>query len=286
MSYVTPKDEELLFHYTNISGMIGIVESKKLWATNLNYMNDASELRHGLKLFHQIIDEKTRMADELEKIFLSNLKQWSKNIDQNPHHIFAICLTRQGNLLSQWRGYTQYGKGVCIGFKKDALFELAEKQGYIVSYCEYEHHKHRQVIQSCFDDIFGYYQSNFKSLILDDPSFYKHALDYLNDKTADLLLSFSRLKSSSFQEEEEIRFISKYYQHYSDADIKFREGKTMLVPYIELDISELEKSGPIFAKLITGPSPHGELAYHSIAHYLSNKKACNAVGPCNIPYRE
>lgn len=286
MDYLIPKDEDLIFHYTNISAMMGIVTGKKLWATNLNYMNDASELRHGLRLLHQLVDEQLQSSDDQEKLFLNHFRKWSENINQNPHHIFAICLTKQGNLLSQWRGYTKYGKGVCVGFNKNALFELANEQNYIAADCEYELDKHKKIVKKCFDEIYGYYLNRLKSVITDNSSFYRSALDYLNGKTPDLLLAFSRLKHSSFSEEEEIRLISKYYEHYSDPDVKFREGASMLIPYIEFDISGLERCGPLFAKTIVGPSPNGQVAYLSIAHYLSNKKACNAVGPCNIPYRE
>lgn len=36
-------------------------------------------------------------------------------------NIFAFCLSEEADLLSQWRGYADDGRGVCIGFKKEAL---------------------------------------------------------------------------------------------------------------------------------------------------------------------
>ena len=34
----------ILWHYTNLAGLIGIVERRKLWATDLRYLNDSTEL--------------------------------------------------------------------------------------------------------------------------------------------------------------------------------------------------------------------------------------------------
>jgi hypothetical protein len=37
------KPEGLLYHYTDQKGLLGILESKQLWATHYRYLNDTSE---------------------------------------------------------------------------------------------------------------------------------------------------------------------------------------------------------------------------------------------------
>jgi hypothetical protein len=49
---------ELLFHYTTASGMRGILDSARLWATNYRFLNDASEVAHGANLFESLIQER------------------------------------------------------------------------------------------------------------------------------------------------------------------------------------------------------------------------------------
>ena len=39
-----------LFHYTNVEGVMGIVESKSLWASNAAFMSDPSEMRYAADL--------------------------------------------------------------------------------------------------------------------------------------------------------------------------------------------------------------------------------------------
>jgi hypothetical protein len=39
-----------LYHYTTFSGLLGIVKSRTLWASDIRYMNDSAELRHTANL--------------------------------------------------------------------------------------------------------------------------------------------------------------------------------------------------------------------------------------------
>jgi len=39
---------DMLYHYTSSTGLIRIAESKKLWATNILYLNDSRELDHAM----------------------------------------------------------------------------------------------------------------------------------------------------------------------------------------------------------------------------------------------
>lgn len=46
----------MLWHYTNAAGFLGIFRSGKLWATNTDYLNDASEMRYARRLVWQAIE--------------------------------------------------------------------------------------------------------------------------------------------------------------------------------------------------------------------------------------
>jgi hypothetical protein len=38
-----------LAHYTNLAGLYGIIETGKLWASNVAFLNDREEPLHGVK---------------------------------------------------------------------------------------------------------------------------------------------------------------------------------------------------------------------------------------------
>src|SRR4051794_188276 len=55
-------EPEILYHYTTAAGLIGIVQSQTLWATNAEFLNDAQELLCGRP---QVRDALLKQADEL-----------------------------------------------------------------------------------------------------------------------------------------------------------------------------------------------------------------------------
>ena len=45
---------DTLYHYTSVSGLLGIVNSGVLRASDIRYMNDSTELRHTLDLMDHV----------------------------------------------------------------------------------------------------------------------------------------------------------------------------------------------------------------------------------------
>ena len=54
----------VLYHYTDVAGLIGICSSQSVWASNLRFMNDARELAHARKLIVDVLDEAKEQATE------------------------------------------------------------------------------------------------------------------------------------------------------------------------------------------------------------------------------
>lgn len=49
-----------LFHYTTIDGLLGIVQSKTLWASQIQYLNDSVEFYWALNLTREILESRIR----------------------------------------------------------------------------------------------------------------------------------------------------------------------------------------------------------------------------------
>ena len=58
---------EWLFHYTTLSGTTGILQSKSLWLTKIQYLNDTSELTLAFSLFKEVVQERTGQLGDKEK---------------------------------------------------------------------------------------------------------------------------------------------------------------------------------------------------------------------------
>lgn len=145
-----------LFHYTDIAGLKGIIESQTLWATHAAFLNDATEIR----LFKERLPEilKPAVADgtaELARIPANQSLITQRggnqavieeiatgiatgtfnaifgNQDTLPYvepfvTSFCTAATKQiaeHGLLSQWRGYAKNG-GYAITFDSAAFYTL------------------------------------------------------------------------------------------------------------------------------------------------------------------
>src|SRR4051794_36310956 len=50
----------ILYHYTTQKGLLGIVESAEIWATDVQYLNDASEFNLACKCAVWVINQKIK----------------------------------------------------------------------------------------------------------------------------------------------------------------------------------------------------------------------------------
>src|SRR6266542_2855099 len=121
---------DLLFHYTTSAGLTGIIETGKIWLTKIQYTNDKNELCLALEQIRTEIDlqgqgiEKTRREEELDAM--------GKALHEAPTvNVGVASFTKEGDQLSQWRGYCEIGKGYSLGFDGKKLKEVVCKQaGY------------------------------------------------------------------------------------------------------------------------------------------------------------
>ena len=103
----------------------------------------------------------------------------------------------------------------------------------------------------------------------------------------DLLRIAAILKHPSFREEKEWRVVSPVIANTASAPILFREGRAMLVPYIEFDIG-LEGKPLSMDHLFLGPTANINISMNSLKMFLEQ----NGITPkrgidyCQIPFRQ
>ena len=109
-----------LWHYTNTAGLLGILRSGKLWATNTNFLNDTSELLHAKFLAKRsILATLTGTSDEVENTFLQILYEQIEGNIGRP--VFVVSLSSEKDELSQWRAYGSATGSFCLGFKSNVI---------------------------------------------------------------------------------------------------------------------------------------------------------------------
>lgn len=109
---------ELLHHYTTAGGMIGIVQTGELWATNVLYLNDKTELTNAAEFFKRELDEHPLGLDDSVD-FLRLLIHTQFGQSDVEHFVVSLC--EGPDLLEQGRAYGGSGSGYALGFRSSAL---------------------------------------------------------------------------------------------------------------------------------------------------------------------
>lgn len=265
-----------LFHYTSSVGLMGIIQSNKIWTTKIHYLNDKSEIQLAFKHIRNEIDSqkngegKTRSDEELDTMM--EILDSVEGIN-----VSVASFTEMGDQLSQWRGYCEIGDGYSIGFIGQKLMEHVDRsENFRLVPCVYDKKKHLEIVRELVSSAPVIDITNHPNY--GKPPFY-------NMPFGDAALSLAPIiKSESFREEKEWRLISSALS-YENA--KFRKGNFSLIPYWEFDL-DLEHT---FESIVIGPTPEGDLSERALQGFLINVsfddiRLWTNIKHSNIPFRK
>ncbi len=276
------KPQQTLFHYTNQSGLLGIVKSGNLWATNIHYLNDYNEFALARRLAEdEINNQLSQLTDELKKKLLELFKRKIFSVQRT--HIYLFSLSEEPDLLSQWMSYTSKTGGFSIGFESQYIQKSIHNHNFFLAPCVYRRENQEVLIKELLDEKLTLLEKSLEDTYEDD---IENLLSELSNK---FQKSFVRvapiIKDGSFSEEKEWRIISEPI-FIDNQFVNFRTGKSMIIPYFKLNIKNEKGIIPI-NEIIVGPTPHGELSVNSVSGLINEKcygTYCQ-ITKSQIPYR-
>ena len=118
-----------LYHYTRHRGLLGIIGDGKLWASQIQFLNDSLEFEHAWRLLEHWLP--TDGVGEEFRRFLSRDRQLR-------HRVCVTSFSERDDDLSQWRAYGDVGNAYAIGFDVAALTEVAGLYGGQLLKCLYK----------------------------------------------------------------------------------------------------------------------------------------------------
>ncbi|MDD2270983.1 MAG: DUF2971 domain-containing protein [Desulfuromonadaceae bacterium] len=240
------KMPERLFHYTSQSGLLGICSSKKIWATNLLYLNDRHEFSHATRMA-QIILMRTLSNSDYMKLSLSQ-SYGSKFMCSTPDiGVFVTSFSEIGDLLSQWRGYCGAESGYSIGFDFSSLSEIAVANQMKFVKCIYDEEEQQKILKKIIDEVLE------KNSLIDEET-----VDSVGEEIFKAVyLAASIFKDKAFEEEREWRVVSEVFS-LKDYRTQFRTAKSTIVPFIDVSLNDTENCMGI-KQIIVGPTPEENL---------------------------
>lgn len=118
---VAPPD--LMYHYTDASGLEGILRSGTLWLTDVFRLNDPGEIRYGLDAAcaHLAAEGGRPQASDIENEFARTVcEKLQENVESSANY-FVISCSFERDHADQWRKYGGTGRGYALGFDAGAL---------------------------------------------------------------------------------------------------------------------------------------------------------------------
>ena len=132
-----------LFHYTDLDGTAGILNSRYLWLSKVSTLNDTSEVNLAVHHFKVLAHEARASLPQDEGKLLQEAAEELEHVRRTNICIGSFC--EEDDQLGQWRSYGNDGRGIAIGFNTAALRRIAAEHQVRLLRCVYRTEQHVQI---------------------------------------------------------------------------------------------------------------------------------------------
>ena len=138
-------ETEFLAHYTSFEVLRCLVDSKKMWATDIMYLNDELEYRYAANLIREEVqDDCPSIKHRVNEILRHLVNETNIAGDRS---VYVISFSKEQDLLSQWRAYSPSEGGLSIAFSKLNLEIVACMAGLRLVKCVYCETEQRDMVR-------------------------------------------------------------------------------------------------------------------------------------------
>jgi len=259
---------EVLYHYTGSTGLLGMARSGRVWLTNVNYMNDFSELEYGREVVRTVLTRKRK-----------EFKQWETFWDlaertlmrTDVYDVYAFCFCAKGDLLSQWRAYARGGMGYAVGFTTSGIdLPAPVSTGWQVVEVLYDREQQESLVEKVFDEtcrLAGGYP-NFDQT----SAMHMMASRFLGVELAPCIVRF---KSKGFQEEHEWRLVVLDIPglEWLAGRHNFRDSQGAIIPYLDLPLTRdpFDAARLPLKRIVQGPHIAPALGENALQSLLTRR---------------
>lgn len=281
-----------LFHYTDLEGLRGILDSKQLWMSHMSSLNDPLEVEYGQKIIYDEINKRLIEEDNRDvRTFYDSIKQTISGFGKTLHHGFISCFCEDSNLLSQWREYSDRGGGYCIGFNfnsttrgafdkyeiENSLDQIKSGDQPLLRKLIYDEKIQRKLVNEYLDKITKGYSKGIVGRIKNHFRTSNHHTAVMGGQAIDMLLDMVlSFKHPAFKEEREWRILNIVLENNDPENFSFRRSGNDLISFRKMyvfNINDNECFLPI-SSITVGPILDQNIAKSSITlllHHVEKK---------------
>jgi hypothetical protein len=226
------KPDQIVWHYTDGVGFLGIIQSSQLYATQVAAMNDAKETRHASDLFTKAIKQlsEERVTEQDVVAFLNTLLEFSKE-NAGSHNIskfFVTSFSGQEDDVTQWDRYGKHN-GYAIGFYARGLKREPTSTLFRVVY---DSEKQVRAAKELAEATLRFYFEGLTQEREKDPELWAREFLAAWDEWVYRLAPLA--KATKWKAEDEYRIVHELKPAEFPA-VRFVQKATMLARYIALD---------------------------------------------------
>ena len=252
-----------IYHYTNDAGLRGILESGKIWITDVFNLNDPTELKHGVVTALDILKAEADNGKPEVKYFFGEMSAMLEGDIERIAHFFVCCFSLDGDDLGQWRAYADNGKGYALGFdgrvlERAFVADHASPASRAMTFpVTYDDDQLRDIQQKIISTIIPLISAP-RGRDLPDEVIH----EYMSELAVSLLVPLLRLsmffKHRAYRNEQEYRFM---YVHREGpvSDVKYRSRPNSLIRYREYNWRSVAANS--IKEIIIGPAADRSFAF-------------------------
>lgn len=282
-------EPEIVYHYCSLESFLAIIENSTIRLTNIVKSNDKDEVRYCFDIFERVLrksckDFAFKVDNEKLKEFLLGINfsdLVSRAVLNESLLYYVACFSEKSDLLSQWRGYANDGKGVAIGFYSKAFMNAQDLKNLKFSKINYDIKSTESLLyNSIINKLLFIYHNNPN---VNDLTFYEAKInDFINTMVYNAVF----FKNPAFQEECEWRFVfypfgnirnllinhkygdmasnqlfydrmyesieyDKYYNGLNREKLRFKCTDDKIISYINMNFDDIKNS--VLAEIVIGP---------------------------------
>jgi Protein of unknown function (DUF2971) len=140
-----------LCHYTSQNGLIGILKSKAMYATDAAYLNDSQEVVYAVTLAKKYFQKEKRLTEQVK---ISDILEKTESL-AGSLPVYVASFSEEPDLLSQWRGYCPEGSGFGLCLSAERIVTLAEADDWEFFKCIYDEDAQLEVLKKMEQEAVG-----------------------------------------------------------------------------------------------------------------------------------
>ena len=260
-----------LWHYTSSSSAISIIQSSKIYSTQVSCMNDFREIRHAQDLLVKaMIARRDSLATAGHERDLLDRCVIGLTNDQRPDsYWFVTSFSSVHDDLSQWRAYGGGEGGVALGLDPSALSQgnlCFPRSVFLAPVC-YDADVHDMFAHKVVDETLKHFNRGLERRPGLDKD--KWTASFLEAWAIHVGFLGPVIKSRSFRDENEWRLLYQL-KDYDFGSLLFRQKGQIISRHLPLPIRWIHPDLLPITHSLVGPSRFGQVSLVSLNTLLRN----------------